>query len=67
MPLKQVVLITRRINMSKTQIAIVAVYVVLGLLNLGLLFVGPFTSFKVINLLIGGYMLFRAKQESEKQ
>ncbi len=52
--------------MSKSQIAIISVYVVLGLLNLGLLFIGPFGPIKLINLLIGGYMLFRAKQEYEK-
>lgn len=52
--------------MSQTQIAMICAYVILGLLNLSLLFIGPFGPIKLINLLIGGYMLFRAKQESEK-
>lgn len=52
--------------MDKSQLLIVALYVILGVLNLGFCVVGIFTSSKLINLLVGAYMLFRAKQEFEK-
>lgn len=53
--------------MSKNaRITIVGIYVILGLLNLGVCFIGTISGMTFLNFAIGAYMLFRAKQESEK-
>lgn len=52
--------------MTKAQTAVVTIYVVLGLLNLGLGLYNPLSAVTVINLLFGAYSLFRAKEEYEK-